>query len=51
MHAIPRVGKDGEPEPVKHVRPDAQLLRPAMPVMQAETNWPLLTVSKVTVAN
>jgi coatomer subunit alpha len=30
------------PEP----NPDAVLLRPPIPVSQAETNWPLLTVSK-----
>ncbi|PNF39948.1 Coatomer subunit alpha [Cryptotermes secundus] len=28
------------------VRPNAKLLKPPVPVMQAETNWPLLTVSK-----
>jgi hypothetical protein len=29
------------------VRLNAKLLKPPVPVMQAETNWPLLTVSKV----
>jgi hypothetical protein len=29
------------------IRPNAKLLKPPVPVMQAETNWPLLTVSKV----
>lgn len=30
-----------------HVRNDAYLLKPPVPIMQAESNWPLLTVSKV----
>jgi coatomer protein complex subunit alpha (xenin) len=29
------------------IRPNAKLLKPPVPIMQAETNWPLLTVSKV----
>lgn len=29
------------------VRNDAYLLKPPVPIMQAESNWPLLTVSKV----
>lgn len=33
-------------ETVPEVRPDAQLLRPPVPICQAETNWPLLTVSR-----
>jgi coatomer protein complex subunit alpha (xenin) len=32
---------------IPKIRPNAKLLRPPVPVMQAETNWPLLTVSKV----
>lgn len=32
---------------VPPVRPNAKLLKPPVPVMQAEMNWPLLTVSKV----
>ncbi|XP_021917711.1 coatomer subunit alpha isoform X1 [Zootermopsis nevadensis] len=31
---------------VPPIRPNAKLLKPPVPVMQAETNWPLLTVSK-----
>ncbi|KAJ9580844.1 hypothetical protein L9F63_023975, partial [Diploptera punctata] len=47
VHGIPHtVNADGEPEPPKHVRPNAKLLLPPVPIMQAETNWPLLTVSK-----
>lgn len=26
--------------------PNARLLKPPVPILQAETNWPLLTVSK-----
>jgi coatomer protein complex subunit alpha (xenin) len=28
-------------------RPSARLLRPSPPLIQSESNWPLLTVSKV----
>lgn len=31
---------------IPKIRPNAKLLKPPVPVMQAETNWPLLTVSK-----
>ena len=29
------------------LNPDAKLIRPPVPIMQAESNWPLLTVTKV----
>ncbi|XP_069693952.1 coatomer subunit alpha-like isoform X2 [Periplaneta americana] len=32
--------------PIPPIRPNAKLLKPPVPIMQAETNWPLLTVSK-----
>lgn len=32
--------------PLPEVMPGAQLLQPPPPIMQTETNWPLLTVSK-----
>jgi len=31
---------------IPKIRPNAKLLKPPVPIMQAETNWPLLTVSK-----
>lgn len=36
----------GQGHELPAVHPDAKLLRPAVPVTEAETNWPLLTVSK-----
>jgi hypothetical protein len=49
-------GLDEEAEAIKaslpedtillEVHPGAQLLTPPPPIMQTETNWPLLTVSK-----
>ncbi|XP_028409104.1 coatomer subunit alpha-like [Dendronephthya gigantea] len=35
-----------DPEKVPAVNPNARLLRPAVPVLPNEANWPLLTVSK-----
>ncbi|GFG36116.1 hypothetical protein Cfor_03758 [Coptotermes formosanus] len=31
---------------IPKIKPNAKLLKPPVPIMQAETNWPLLTVSK-----
>lgn len=33
-------------EKLPEVNPDAVLLQPAVPIMQQESNWPLLTVAK-----
>ncbi|KAJ4440977.1 hypothetical protein ANN_10826 [Periplaneta americana] len=33
--------------PFLPTRPNAKFLKPPVPIMEAETNWPLLTVSKV----
>merc|ERR1719462_914029 len=37
---------DPEKEKIPQVDPNATLLQPPPPVMQQESNWPLLTVSK-----
>ena len=37
---------DPEKGGLPQVNPNAVLLKPPIPIMQAETNWPLLTVSK-----
>lgn len=37
---------DPEKEQLPEVMPGAQLLQPPVPIMQQESNWPLLTVSK-----
>lgn len=29
------------------LNPDAKFIRPPVPILQAESNWPLLTVTKV----
>jgi len=34
-------------QPVPQVNPSAIFLQPPPPIAQAESNWPLLTVSKV----
>lgn len=34
-------------KPLPQVDPNAKFLRPPPPVQQAESNWPLLTVSRV----
>ncbi|PSN39046.1 Coatomer subunit alpha [Blattella germanica] len=44
-HGLLPPGEDTE-NPVNYINPDAKLLKPPVPIMQAETNWPLLTVSK-----
>ncbi|KAL5010139.1 hypothetical protein ScPMuIL_012444 [Solemya velum] len=36
----------GENDKVPDLYPNAQLLQPPVPIMQQETNWPLLTMSK-----
>lgn len=38
------VGQDGKDLP--EVNPNAKLLQPPVPIQQAESNWPLLTVSR-----
>ncbi|XP_064607662.1 coatomer subunit alpha-like [Liolophura sinensis] len=35
-----------EGEPIPDLYPNAQLLQPPVPIMQQESNWPLLTVTK-----
>ena len=35
-----------ELDKLPEVHPNAKLMLPAIPIMQAESNWPLLTVSK-----
>jgi len=37
---------DPEKDKLPEVNPDAVLLQPPVPIMQQESNWPLLTVSK-----
>nr|CAD7196149.1 unnamed protein product [Timema douglasi] len=37
---------DPEKDNLPNVNPNASLLKPPVPILQAETNWPLLTVSK-----
>ena len=37
---------DPEKDKLPEVDPDAVLLQPPVPIMQQESNWPLLTVSK-----
>lgn len=36
-------------KPLPEVIPNAKFLKPPPPVQQAESNWPLLTVSRVSV--
>jgi len=37
---------DTEKDPLPEINPNAVLLHPPVPIMQQESNWPLLTVSK-----
>jgi len=37
---------DGEKEQLPEINPNAILLQPPVPIMQQESNWPLLTVTK-----
>jgi len=37
---------DAEKDQLPEVNPNAVLLQPPVPIMQQESNWPLLTVSK-----
>lgn len=39
--------EDSEMNHVPVVSPNAQLLKPPIPIVQAESNWPLLAMSKV----
>lgn len=36
----------GENDKIPDLYPSAQLMQPPVPIMQQETNWPLLTMSK-----
>lgn len=36
----------GEDEKIPELYPQAQLLQPPVPIMQQESNWPLLTMTK-----
>ena len=36
----------GEEEKIPDLFPQAQLLQPPVPIMQQESNWPLLTMTK-----
>ena len=40
--------KDGfaEGDKIPDLYPDARLMQPPVPIMQQESNWPLLTISK-----
>jgi len=37
---------DNEKDQLPEINPNAVLLQPPVPIMQQESNWPLLTVSK-----
>ena len=37
---------DAEKDQLPEINPSAMLLQPPVPIMQQESNWPLLTVSK-----
>ena len=39
---------DAEKDQLLEVNPSAVLLQPSVPIMQQESNWPLLAVSKST---